>query len=392
MYPRLTLKKGREKSIIQRHPWIFSGALADKVNAEEGDIVEVFSHDSKLLAYGFYSSKSQISCRLFHWDETTGIDTEAYWQNKLNEAYKLRQGLVANNATNAYRLVHAEGDNIPGLIVDIYNETAILQILIKGIENRKEMICAGLAALGFKNQYIKSKTSSHVLEDIDANSGWLLGESESPTEIKENDLKFLVDYTGGQKTGFFLDQRDNRALLGKVSNGKTVLNTFSYTGGFSLYALAGGATEVHSVDISQDAIAMCDENVKLNFGDDNRHKGFAVDCFEYLKEMPKDYYDIIVLDPPAFAKSAKAVQNAARGYKQINLQAFRRIKAGGLLFTFSCSQNISADLFRKIVFGAAADSYRSVRVIYQLQQPPDHPVSIYHPEGEYLKGLVLYVE
>jgi len=391
-YPILQLKPKRDKSILNRHPWIFSGAINKAPKAEEGDIIQVRSVEDKILGYGFYSSKSQISCRLLEFgDASHDFESVDYWFQKLLKAYSIRQKLVVSPITNAYRLVHAEGDFLPGIIIDIYANVAVGQILVKGIENRKTLIVEALQKLGFQNIYIKSKISSHVLEDIQAEPGWEIGNIVSPVEIIENGLKFKVDFVGGQKTGFFIDQRDSRQLVKQFSQDKKVLNTFSYTGGFSIYALAGGANEVHSVDISKDAVAAGDENVKLNFPDAN-HKSFAADCFEYLKEMPENYYDIIILDPPAFAKNARAVTNAARGYKQINLQAFRRIKPGGLVFTFSCSQNISTDLFRKIIFGAAADAHRNVRVIYQLHQPVDHPISIFHPEGEYLKGLVLEVE
>ncbi|RYD83340.1 MAG: class I SAM-dependent rRNA methyltransferase [Sphingobacteriales bacterium] len=394
-YPILQLKPKRDKAILQRHPWIFSGALAKPVKAEEGDIVEVQSADGKILGYGFFSSKSQISCRMFEWNDNEiapDFETVDYWQNKLQKAYNLRKSQVISHETNTYRLIHAEGDFLPGLIIDIYANVAVAQILIKGIEKRKAFLAEALYALGFQNVFVKAKSSSHVLEDIEAQSGWLNGEAISPLEVVENGLRFEVDFIEGQKTGFFIDQRVNRELLRTFSQGKKVLNTFSYTGGFSIYALQGGATEVHSVDISADALRVCDRNVGLNFPGIQNHKSIAADCFNFLKDMPENEYDIIVLDPPAFAKHARAVDNASRGYKQINLQAFRRIKPGGLLFTFSCSQNISSDLFQKIVFGAAADSHRNVRIIHQLHQPADHPINIYHPEGEYLKGLVLWVE
>ena len=392
-YPILQLKPKRDKAIVQRHPWIFSGALAKPVKAEEGDIVEVQSADNKVLGYGFFSSKSQISCRMFDWSNVApDFESVEYWQQKLEKALALRKSQVISPETNVYRLIHAEGDFLPGLIIDVYDKVAVAQILIKGIEKRKAFLQQALYALGFENVFVKAKSSSHVLEDIEAQSGWLSGEIQSPVEVLENNLRFEVDFIEGQKTGFFIDQRVNRELLRTFSQGKKVLNTFSYTGGFSIYALQGGATEVHSVDISADALQICDRNVELNFPANNNHKSIVADCFNFLKDMPENEYDIIVLDPPAFAKHARAVDNASRGYKQINLQAFRRIKPGGLVFTFSCSQNISKDLFQKIVFGAAADAYRNVRIIHQLHQPADHPINIYHPEGEYLKGLVLWVE
>jgi len=345
----------------------------------------------KIMGYGFYSEKSQISCRMFEWSQRNDFHEESYWLEKINHAIAIRKQHVIHDGTNAYRLIHAEGDFLPGIIIDVYGEAAVVQILIKGIENRKDLIFSALNKAGFKNLYIKSKTSSHVMEDIEAASGWATGKTETPVIISEHNVKFSVDFIEGQKTGFFLDQRENRQLLRDLSKDKIVLNTFSYTGGFSVYAFAGGAKEVHSVDISEGAVEGAMENVKLNFPNAN-HKGITKDCFEFLKEIPDNYYDIIVLDPPAFAKNARAVDNAARGYKQINMRAFKKIKPGGMVFTFSCSQNISKDLFQKIVFGAAADARRNVRIIHQLHQPADHPINIYHPEGEYLKGLVLWVE
>lgn len=392
-YPILHLNPKREKSILNRHPWIFSGAVKKVTKgAAEGDIVEVQSAEGQVLGYGFYSSRSQISCRMFDWNrEPQDFESTDYWLRKLQAAYNLRKQLVVNSGTNSYRLIHAEGDFLPGLIIDIYANVAVAQILVLGIEKRKIQIAEALAALGFNNIYIKAKTSSQVLEDVRSDSDWLAGEHISPVEVLENSLKFKVDFVEGQKTGFFIDQRDNRALLGQLSRDKKVLNAFSYSGGFSVYALAGGATEVHSLDISQSAMDMAVENISLNFPD-APHKPIVLDCFEFLREMEANYYDIIVLDPPAFAKHARAVENASRGYKQINMRAFAKIKPGGLVFTFSCSQNISKDLFQKIVFGAAADAGRNVRIIHQLHQPADHPINIFHPEGEYLKGLVLWVE
>ncbi|MBX9853546.1 MAG: class I SAM-dependent rRNA methyltransferase [Cytophagaceae bacterium] len=391
-YPILKLKPKREKSILNRHPWIFSGAIDKAPKAQEGDIIQVVDTTNKVLGYGFYSQKSQISCRMFEWGNAEiDLENEQYWVQKIQRAFELRKQQVISEATNAYRLLHAEGDFIPGIIADVYGDTAVVQILIKGTENKKELIFSALKNIGIKNIYVKSKTSSHVMEDIEAVSGWAYGKTDTPVVVKEHGLKFQVDFIEGQKTGFFLDQRENRELLRTVSKNKKVLNTFSYTGGFSVYALAGGAEEVHSVDISADAVKGAEENVSLNFPQAN-HKGITKDCFDFLKDMPENYYDIIILDPPAFAKNARAVENASRGYKQINMRAFQKIKPGGLVFTFSCSQNIDKLLFQKIVFGAAADTRRNVRIVHQLHQPLDHPINIFHPEGEYLKGLVLYVE
>jgi 23S rRNA (cytosine1962-C5)-methyltransferase len=390
--PVLQLKKGKERSINNRHPWIFSGAVAKLPDHEEGTIVMVTDFEHKKLCYGFLSHKSQIVCRLFEWDDLTeNVLTEAYWTTKIKNAYALRTVVINAKTTNVYRLLHAEGDFFPGIIADVYADVVVLQVLIRGVEKLVPAIKKALIEIGFKHIYIKAKTSSTVLEDIRTGSGWLEGGVEVPVVVKENDVLFEVDFIDGQKTGFFVDQRENRELLRTYSKNKKVLNTFCYTGGFSVYAASGGASVVDSVDISKDAVELAGKNMQLNFPS-FKHGTIAADCFDFLGEIEKDYYDIIVLDPPAFAKSAKAVANACRGYKQINLKAFRKIKKGGLLFTYSCSQNIDKDLFQKIVFGAAADAYRNVRIIHQMHQPADHPINIYHPEGEYLKGLVLYVE
>lgn len=390
-YPILQLKLKRERSILLKHPWIFSGGLERKPKAAEGEIVEVRSHHNDILGYGFYSEKSQISCRMFDWqNKPSDFESVDYWATKIKNALVLRKAILPPD-TDAYRLLHAEGDFLPGIIADVYANVVVLQILVRGIEQRKDLIIEAFRKNGFENLYLKTKSSSQNIEEISSTSGWLAGGGEGNVVSKENGLRFNVDFAEGQKTGFFIDQRDNRQLLKTLSQGKKVLNTFCYTGGFSVYALDGGATEVHSVDISAEAVRLAEENVQLNFPD-AAHKGFAIDCFDYLKDMPENDYDVIVLDPPAFAKNARAIDNASRGYKQINMRAFKKIKPGGILFTFSCSQNISKDLFQKIVFGAAADVGRNVRIIHQLHQPADHPVNIYHPEGEYLKGLVLWVE
>lgn len=388
----LRLKKGKEKSIIHRHPWIFSGAVAELPKVEEGSIVEVLSSDGQFLAYGFYSGRSQIVCRLFEWEKQNTEDfKQLYWSKKLLAAATLRRSLLNLETTNTYRLLHAEGDFFPGVIIDVYDTVAVVQLLIRGTELLVEPLKIALQEIGFQHIYIKGKTSSFVLEDVRTASGWLKGSVAVPIRVKENNVLFDVDFIDGQKTGFFIDQRDNRQLVAHYAKGKRVLNTFCYTGGFCAYAAAGGATSVDSVDISKDAILKASTNVRLN-SSLVEHTAVAADCFDYLGEIPEAYYDIIILDPPAFAKSAKAVANASRGYKQINLKAFRKIKKGGLLFTFSCSQNIDKVLFQKIVFGAAADAGRNVRIIHQVHQPLDHPINIYHPESEYLKGLVLYVE
>ena len=391
VYPILVLKSGRERSLIHRHPWVFSGAVKDLPTAETGDIVQVQDNHKNILGYGFFDTKSQITVRVFEFSVHNIRIDEAYWHKKIKSAYELRKKFVLNLSTNAYRLLHAEGDFLPGIIVDIYNKVAVLQVLIKGIEKVFPAILGGLQQLGIEYMYLKTKENSKFLEDMQLPKGWLTDEFEKPLQIIENNLKFPIDVVKGQKTGFFLDQRENRLLLQRYSKGKNVLNAFSYTGGFSVYALAGGAKSVHSVDISKDAIEVCDQAVEMNFGKNAPHTSIAEDCFDFLKKT-EEKYDIIVLDPPAFAKNAKSVPNATRGYKELNLMAFKKIAPGGLIFTFSCSGNVDRDLFRKVVFGAASDARREVRILHQLTQPADHPVNIYHPEGEYLKGLVLQVE
>ena len=391
-YNEIVLQPKRERSVQNRHPWLFSGAVAKSTAKQDGEIVVVKDSRSMVLGHGFYSSKSQIICRMFDWSNQERTFGFAYWAEKISVALTLRKVIIGID-TNTYRLLHAEGDFIPGVIADVYADVVVLQILTHGTKELLPTICEALKQNGFYKIYLKHKQNSSNIEGVKLKSGWLTEPSSISIEVMENGNKFLVDIEEGQKTGFFIDQRDNRKLLQSLSNEKTVLNTFSYSGGFSVYALAGGAKEVCSVDISAGAISQCDTNVALNASNfKGTHTSETKDCFDYLTELPEDKYDIIVLDPPAFAKHAKAVDNAAKGYKQINLKAFQKIKAGGILFTFSCSQNISKELFQKIVFGAAADAKRNVRIIYQMHQPADHPVNIYHPEGEYLKGLVLHVE
>lgn len=374
------------------HPWIFSGALQAIPPAKNGEIVRVESHKNEFLGYGFFSKGSQISCRIFEFKDLK-IDfnnTPDYWHQKIIKAYGLRKEQVINSGTNTFRLIHAEGDFFPGLIVDVYDNIAVVLVLVKGVENILIHVTSSLRVIGIKNVYVRNTANNKNIENISLKSGWEGEPTGEEVLVVENGVKFKVNIAEGQKTGFFIDQRDNRLLLKSLSQNKKVLNTFSYTGGFSAYSLAGGAREVHSVDISADAVKLCNENISLNFPD-SAHKGIVADCFDYLRQMQENY-DIIVLDPPAFTKNAHSVNQAAKGYKDINLQAIRKISEGGLIFTFSCSQHIDKDLFRKIVFGAAADAGRAVRIIHQLTQPADHPVNIYHPEGEYLKGLVLKVD
>lgn len=388
-YQVLVLKSGRDRSVNFRHPWIFSGGVRDLPNAHSGEIIQVQDNQGKILGYGFYDAKSQITCRIFEFTNDEIQFDSQYWYEKLRKIFEWKIALFDPKLTDSYRLVHAEGDNFPGMIVDIYNKVAVVQILIKGTELLKKTIGEILTQLGYENVFFRVKQTTGKLESVVENSSWFAESREMPLTILENGLKMLVDVEKGQKTGFFLDQRENRHLVGELSKGKKVLNTFSYTGGFSLFALHGGASLVHSVDSSASAIDYCDQNVNLNFKK-APHESFTEDVFEYLKKMEEDY-DIIILDPPAFAKNARSVENAAKGYKNLNLQAMRKIKDGGLIFTFSCSQHIDKDLFRKIVFGAAADAARPVAVLKQLTQPEDHPINIFHPESEYLKGLLLRI-
>lgn len=393
MPAQIKLKKGKDRVIHNRHPWIYSGAVAQMPELEKGEIVEILNHENQLVAYAFYAPGNQIIARVFDFtNEKKDIETAEYWQERIYTAYELRKKYIISKQTNSYRLLHAEGDFFPGLIADVYKDVVVLQFLIKGTERIKYWIIQALTNLGFKYIYAKSKNVSQVLEQMNIPKGWLSEEGPEKVEILENGVKFIVDFQTGQKTGFFLDQRDARELVGQYSKGKNVLNTFSYSGGFSIYALMAGAKLVHSVDSSESAIKLAEENAVLNGFSAPQHQGFTQDVFSYLKSMEDNFYDLIVLDPPAFAKTARAVNNATRGYKELNLKAMKKIKKGGILFTFSCSQKIDRDLFRKIIFGAAADAQRNIRILHQTTQPPDHPINIYHPENEYLKGLVLYVE
>jgi len=381
----LKLKKGRDKSVRNRHPWIFSGAVEKAEDARSGDITAVTTAEGERLGFGFYDPHSQIVCRIFHFGVVhDDFESDRYWRIKIENAYVLRKKLILSELTNCYRLIHAEGDGFPGLIADVYAGAAVLQCLTPGTELRKGVFAKAFKELGFENIFIKNSTGGK------AEGSWDAGRGEGLIEVRENGLRFLVDVEKGQKTGFFLDQRENRKLASEVSRGRRVLNLFSYTGGFSVAALSGGALEAVSVDVSEAALELCEKNVRLNFPE-ARHITVAEDCFQYLRNV-ETAYDMIVVDPPAFAKNRGAVNQAARGYKDLNMIAIKKAAPGGLIFTFSCSQHISADLFQKIVFGAAVDAGREAKILQRLQQPADHPVSIYHPEGEYLKGLLLRVE
>ena len=373
-YKTVTLKRGKEESLKRFHPWVFSGAIAAADDdIVEGDLVTVYAHDGKLIGNG-HSQIGSIAVRMLTFDDTP-ID-EAFYEQRLNDAYRMRQALgLQRDDNNAYRLVHGEGDFLPGLVVDIYGPTAVMQAHSPGMHFARNTIAQALAKLpGVHNVYYKSETTL-------------------PYMALENGLRFHVDWLKGQKTGFFVDQRENRRLLEHYSQGRRVLNMFCYTGGFSVYALRGGAQLVHSVDSSAKAVRLTDDNVALNFApEDGRHKSFVEDAFKFLDNMEKDAYDLIILDPPAFAKHKSALHNALIGYRRLNAKALEKIAPGSILFTFSCSQAVNKEQFRLAVFSAAAQTGRKVRILHQLTQPADHPINIYHPEGEYLKGLVLYVE
>lgn len=393
-YKKVRLKPKKEESLKRFHPWIFSGAVQSKDESlAEGEVVNVYTINDEFIAVGHYQIGS-IEVRVLSFEEED-IDLD-FWKKRLSSALELRKsiGLLSDN-NNSYRLVHGEGDLLPGLIIDVYAETAVIQSHSVGMHESRLMICDALKAVlgdNLKNVYYKSETTLPYKANLGAENEYLY-KGDSVNEIAlENGLKFYPDWVKGQKTGFFVDQRDNRALLEKYSKGRSVLNMFCYTGGFSFYALRGGANLVHSVDSSSKAIMLTNRNVGLNFPDDKRHEAFAEDAFKFLGGINKGDYDLIILDPPAFAKHRGAIKNALQGYKRLNAAAFEKVAPGGIVFTFSCSQVISKDAFRLAVFSAAALSGRSVRILHQLSQPVDHPINIYHPEGEYLKGLVLYVE
>ena len=390
---KIVLKPKKEESLLRFHPWIFSGAIRNiEGSPAEGDLVDVFSSTGDFLGRGHYQPGS-IAVRVLTFDERP-ID-EAFWSERLQAAFSHRRalGLVAGEKNNTFRLVHGEGDFLPGLIVDVYAGIAVMQAHSVGMHHARFAIAEALEAI-LGNElvavYYKSDTTLPFKAGIDAESGFIKGKSTNDVAI-ENGLKFHVDFIKGQKTGFFIDQRENRVLLEKYSNARSVLNMFSYTGGFSFYAMRGGAERVHSVDSSAKAISVAEKNIELNFPGDRRHQAFAEDAFKFLQQMG-DTYDLIVLDPPAFAKHRDVLRNALIGYRKLNAVAFEKIRPGGILFTFSCSQAVSKENFRLAVFSAAAQSRRKVRILHQLTQPADHPVNIYHPEGEYLKGLVLSVE
>ncbi|MBR1620618.1 MAG: class I SAM-dependent rRNA methyltransferase [Prevotella sp.] len=391
-YPKVYLKRGKEESLKRYHPWVFSGAIHHLDNVNEGDIVEVLKADGDFIAIGHYQIGS-IAVRVLSF-ENISIDDD-FWKSRLTEAFKARLAIgIADKPNNStYRLVHGEGDNLPGLVIDCYGKTAVMQAHSVGMHLQRNTIAKTLIEVmqgRIENVFYKSETTLPFKADLGQENGFIIGGSNDNYSL-ENGLKFHVDWLKGQKTGFFIDQRENRSLLEQYAKDRNVLNMFCYTGGFSFYAMRGEAKLVHSVDSSEKAIELTNKNVSLNFPDDNRHQAFCEDAFKFLDNTPTNY-NLIILDPPAFAKHRSALRNALKGYTRLNMKAFEHIDKGGILFTFSCSQVVTKDNFRNAVFTAAAQAGRKVRILHQLHQPADHPINIYHPEGEYLKGLVLYVE
>lgn len=391
---KIQLLPKKEDSLKRFHPWVFSGAIAKMPdNLSEGEIVTIVSAKGEFLGTGHYQ-KGSIAVRILSFGDET-IDIQFYTK-RIKSAFNMRleNGFITDN-NHTYRLIHGEGDNLPGLIVDVYEKSAVIQAHSVGMDSDKNMIVEALKSVlgeSLENIYYKSEGTLPFKAEIDSVDGYLYGGKNVAAVSIENGLKFNIDWLRGQKTGFFIDQRENRSLLEKYSHNRDVLNMFCYTGAFSVYALRGGAKSVTSIDSSSKAIMLTDENIRINFDDTSKHKSASVDAFKYLRDMDKDAHDLIVLDPPAFAKHRSAIKNALQGYKRLNAAAIDKIKPGGIIFTFSCSQAISKDQFRLAVFSAAAMTGRKVRILHQLSQPGDHPINIYHPEGEYLKGLVLHVE
>jgi 23S rRNA (cytosine1962-C5)-methyltransferase len=392
-YKKVYLRKGKEQSLDRFHPWVFSGAIAHVDDGvDEGEVVNVFSSDGRFIAVGHYQIGS-ISVRVLSFDDCD-IDSK-FWSASLKGALEMRiaLGLADSSAGDTYRLVHGEGDFLPGLVIDVYGKTAVMQAHSVGMHMMRNDIARELMAVmggRIDNIYYKSETTLPFKAELGQEDGFICGGSADNVAV-ENGLKFYVDWLKGQKTGFFIDQRDNRSLLEHYSAGRNVLNMFCYTGGFSVYAMRGGAASVHSVDSSAKAIELTEKNVELNFPSHERHAAYCEDAFKYLDKVA-DKYNLIILDPPAFAKHRGALHNALKGYTRLNAKALEKIQPGGILFTFSCSQVVTKDNFRNAVFTAATVARRKVRILHQLHQPADHPINIYHPEGEYLKGLVLYVE
>ncbi|MGC9343740.1 MAG: class I SAM-dependent rRNA methyltransferase [Bacteroidales bacterium] len=393
--PRIILKSGKDQSLKRYHPWVFSGAIKKTQGEfEEGDWVEVYNNKDEFLALGHYQ-QSSIALRVMSFEKELNIQT--LYRERIQQAFELRAklGIINSSHTNVFRLINAEGDGLPGLIIDYYDGDLVIQMHSVGMWKDFQIILdslTGLKGLEVNRIYNKSASTLPFKAQVEIEDGFVFGEEKKSDNIViENGCKFYVDFIGGQKTGFFIDQRNNRNLLKSYSEGKRVLNMFGYTGGFSVFALKGGASSVHTVDSSAKATELADKNIQLNFPGNSNHVSFARDAMDFFSNPPEKY-DVIVLDPPAYAKHHNVLSNALQGYKKINRRAFEIIEPGGILFTFSCSQVVSKENFRKSVFTAAANTGRSIRILHQLSQPPDHPVSIYHPEGEYLKGLVLQVD
>lgn len=396
---KIQLKRGKEDSLLRYHPWVFSGAIAPESLVDEpgdGEMVSVYTSNGQFVAKGHYQYGS-IAVRVLTFDDEA-IDMD-FWKRRLLSAYNVRKSIgvirreQGEDENTTFRLVHGEGDNLPGLIIDCYGKTAVMQAHSLGMHECRKEIAQALHEVTngkIENIYYKSDTTLPFKSDIEKDNGFIIGGSKDNITI-ENGLKFHVDWLRGQKTGFFIDQRENRSLLERYAKNRSVLNMFCYTGGFSVYAMRGGAEIVHSVDSSAKAIELTNRNIELNFPDDGRHTAFCDDAFKFM-DKNDGRYDLVVLDPPAFAKHRGALRNALKGYIRLNVKGLECIKSGGILFTFSCSQVVSKDQFRQAVFTAAAQAKRKVRILHQLHQPADHPINIYHPEGEYLKGLVLYVE
>ena len=392
--PKVILKPAKDKSIKRFHPWIFSGAIKTiEQTIQEGDVVEIESNKGKYLGTGHFQD-GVINIRVFEFKQQT-IDNN-YWKNKIKKAFINRENLnlTNNSSTTIYRLVHAEGDDLPGLIVDVYNTTAVIQCHSIGMWRLKDIFCEAITKL-LPNITCVYDKSAETLPDkyhqsYPIKNAYLFGSDPSDKTGKENDNLFSINWINGQKTGFFIDQRENRKLLGEISKGKKILNTFCYSGGFSIYALNNGAKEVHSLDSSKKAISLLEENIALVKAKNSKHKSIVADAMEYIKNLNDDY-DIIILDPPAFAKHQKARHKAIQGYKRLNARAIEQIKPGGIIFTFSCSQVISKELFRNTILSASIAAEREIKILHQLHQPADHPINIFHPESEYLKGLVIQV-
>lgn len=392
---KVLLKKGKEKSILRFHPWVFTGAIEGIVgNPDDGEIVEIYSNDKNYLASGFFQSEGSIAVKIFSFEKDTY--NSDFWKIKINKALRLREslGLINNQLTNTFRLIHGESDMMPGLIVDCYNDIAVVQFHNNGVYKIKDILVESLTELkklNIKTIYNKSETTLISKNNQNIKNEFIFNSSVSPIEVKENGNKFFVDFIEGQKTGFFIDQRENRILLENYCNNKKVLNVFCYSGGFSVAALKSCAKLVHSVDSSQKAIDLTVKNIEINFGNTTKHYAFTKDAFDFIEYYQEDY-DIVVLDPPAFAKQLHLKEKGLRGYRNINTKVINKMKSGSILFTFSCSQAISREEFRTMIFSASALAGKNVKILHQLSQSADHPVNIFHPESEYLKGLVLYIE